>query len=56
MPALLKWVEYGSAGGCFALTTRMEGVSPSAEAGGKIAFEVDDMDTMVDTFRKRAFR
>ncbi len=48
-----KWVEYEPADGCFALTTMMEGVSPSACAGGKIAFEVDDVDDMVDTFRKK---
>ena len=41
-------------GSCFSNTTMMEGVSPSARAGGKIAFEVDDeMDGMVDTFRKK---
>ena len=48
-----KWVEYDLAGGCFALTTMMEGVLPSAHAGGKIAFEVVDVDAMVDTFRKK---
>ena len=48
-----QWVEYELADGCFALTTMMEGVSPSAGAGGKIAFEVDDVDGMVDTFRKK---
>ena len=53
MPALLKWVEYDPAGGCFALTTMREGVCPSARAGGKIAFEVDDVDGMVDTFRRK---
>lgn len=48
-----KWVEYEPGSGCFALTTMMEGVSPSARAGGKIAFEVDDVDGMVDTLRKK---
>lgn len=48
-----KWVEYEPASGCFALTTMMEGVSPSARAGGKIAFEVDDVDGMVEAFRKK---
>jgi predicted enzyme related to lactoylglutathione lyase len=48
-----KWVEYDLSGGCFALTTMMEGVSPSASAGGKIAFEVDDVDGMVETLRRK---
>ena len=48
-----KWVEYELSGGCFALTTMMEGVSPSASAGGKIAFEVDDVDGMVETLRRK---
>ena len=51
-----KWVEYDLSGGCFALTTMMDGVSPSASAGGKIAFEVDDVDGMIEKLRKKAFR
>lgn len=42
------WVEYDlPAGGCFALTTLAEGVKPSANAGGSVAFEVDNLDSMV---------
>ncbi|MHB8423359.1 MAG: VOC family protein [Leptospirales bacterium] len=48
-----KWVEYDLSGGCFALTTMMDGVSPACSAGGKIAFEVDDVDGMVETFRRK---
>ena len=48
-----KWVEYELADGCFALTTMMEGVSPSANAGGKIAFEVDNVGRMIETLRKK---
>jgi predicted enzyme related to lactoylglutathione lyase len=48
-----KWVEYALADSCFALTTMMEGLSPPARAGGKIAFEVDDVDELVETLRKK---
>ena len=48
-----KWVEYDLSGGCFAITTMMEGVSPSASAGGKIAFEVDDVDGIIETLRRK---
>ena len=51
-----KWVEYDLSGGCFAITTMMEGVSPSASAGGKIAFEVDDVDGMVETLRRKGIQ
>jgi predicted enzyme related to lactoylglutathione lyase len=51
-----KWVEYDLADGCFALTTMMEGVSPSTRAGGKIAFEVDEVDGMVGTLRKNGIQ
>jgi predicted enzyme related to lactoylglutathione lyase len=39
-----KWVEYHLLNGAFAITTMAEGVTPSAKAGGSIAFEVDDVD------------
>jgi predicted enzyme related to lactoylglutathione lyase len=35
------WVEYDP-GGCFAITT-MAPIKPSADSGGSIAFEVDDL-------------
>lgn len=42
------WVEYDlQGGGCFALTTLAEDVEPSANAGGRIAFEVENMDELV---------
>src|SRR5262245_28489494 len=34
-------------GGCFAITTLAEGVNPSHDAGGSIAFEVEDLDDLV---------
>lgn len=45
------WIEYDIGGGTFAITTLAEGVSPSAESGGGIGFEVDDVDAMVTTLR-----
>lgn len=42
------WVEYDlPEGGCFAITVLAEGVKPSANAGGSIAFEVNDLDALV---------
>jgi len=42
------WVEYDMpGGGCFALTTLAQGVKPSSNAGGTIAFEVEDLDKLV---------
>ena len=48
-----KWVEYDLSGACFALTTMMGGVTPSASAGGQIAFEVDNVGRMIETLRKK---
>lgn len=43
-----KWVEYDLAGGgCFALTNLAQGVQPSANSGGSVAFEVDDLDALM---------
>lgn len=43
-----SWVEYDlPGGGCFAITTLAEGVKPSENSGGSIAFEVEDLDTLV---------
>lgn len=42
-----EWVEYDLAGGCFALTTMASDVRPASDAGGSIAFEVDDVDATV---------
>ncbi|MEK7388325.1 MAG: VOC family protein [Elusimicrobiota bacterium] len=46
-----EWVEYHLDNGCFAITTMAEDVAPSADSGGSIAFEVDDVDAMVNTLR-----
>ena len=46
------WIEYDlPGGGCFALTTLAEGVKPSADAGGSVAFEVDDLDQLVSQLK-----
>lgn len=47
-----SWVEYDlPQGGCFAITTLAEGVQPSANSGGSIAFEVDDLDALVSKLK-----
>ena len=47
-----SWVEYDlPEGGCFAMTTLAEGVKPSSTAGGSIAFEVEDLDTLVSRLK-----
>jgi predicted enzyme related to lactoylglutathione lyase len=52
-----RWVEYDlPSGGCLALTTMAEGVSPSATAGGSIAFEVSDIDKMVKDLKQKNVR
>ncbi len=48
-----KWVEYHLNNGCFAITTLAEDVSPSANSGGSIAFEVDDVDVMIKKLRAK---
>ena len=45
------WFEYDLPGGCFEITTLADGVIPSANAGGSIAFEVEDVDEMVEKLR-----
>ncbi len=47
------WAEYDLPGGTFAITTFVEGVHPSAEAGGSIGFEVDDVDALIAKLRAR---
>ncbi len=50
------WYEYDLEGGCFAMTTNVEGVTPSAEAGGSLAFEVDDVDGCVERLRAKGIQ
>lgn len=51
------WVEYDlPAGGCFAITTFAEDVSPSSDSGGSIAFEVDDLDQLVSRLKSEGVK
>lgn len=46
------WIEYDlPGGGCFAITTLAEGVKPSSNSGGTVAFEVDDLDGLVSQLK-----
>ncbi|MCZ4721521.1 VOC family protein [Legionella pneumophila] len=46
------WVEYDlPGGGCFAITTLAQDVSPSANAGGSIAFEVENLEELVNKIK-----
>ncbi|MBX3710251.1 MAG: VOC family protein [Gammaproteobacteria bacterium] len=48
-----SWIEYDlPGGGCFAITTLAEGVQPSANSGGSIAFEVEDLDTLTKQLKE----
>ena len=51
-----EWVEYDLDGGTFALTNLSEGVAPSADAGGSIAFEVQNVDSAVQQLRAKGVR
>lgn len=49
-----EWVEYDLEGGCFAITTMVSGfIKPSSDAGGSIAFEVDDIDALTERLRSK---
>ena len=40
-----KWIEFDlPQGGCLALTTMVPDLVPSSQAGGSLAFEVDDIE------------
>ena len=45
-----RWIEYHLGNGCFAITTEGDGAAPSANSG-QIAFEVDDVDAVVNRLR-----
>ena len=48
-----KWVEYDlPEGGCFALTSMVQGVEPSSSAGGSIAFEVEDITKLMEKLKE----
>lgn len=51
-----EWVEYDPDGGTFALTDLKQGGAPNAETGGSIAFEVKNVDQMVEQLRAKGVR
>ena len=51
-----EWVEYDLDGGTFALTDLKQGGAPSAETGGSIAFEVQNVDQVVKQLRAKGVR
>lgn len=47
------WVEYDLPdGGCFTLTNLAKDVTPSSNSGGSVAFEVDDIEQLVEKLKK----
>lgn len=52
-----RWVEYDlDGGGCLAITTMAEGVSPSAKSGGSVAFEVENLDKLVSNLKEKGVK
>ncbi len=47
-----KWVEYDP-GGCFAITTMVPHIKSSADAGGSIAFEVDNLGELLAKLKSK---
>src|SRR5258708_31653619 len=52
----LQWIEYHLWDNCFAITTMMGDEVKPSEDGGKIALEVTDVDSFVETLRKKGTR
>jgi len=51
------WVEYDlPAGGCFVLTTLAKGVESSNVEGGRVAFEVDDIESLIKKLKANHVR
>lgn len=52
-----RWVEYDlPQGGCFAITSMANGVSPSTTAGGSIAFEVENLQQYVASLKEKGVK
>ena len=52
-----RWVEYDlPGGGCFAITTMAEGISPSSNSGGSIAFEVENLAKLVKDLKTKGVK
>lgn len=48
-----QWIEFEVGGGVLALSSMVPNVRPAADAGGSVAFEVDDVDALVAKLRER---
>jgi len=52
-----QWIEFDlPQGGCLALTTMVEDVMPSSEAGGSLAFEVDDIQGLIENLKSKGVK
>ena len=52
-----KWIEFDlPQGGCLALTTMVQDVMPSSEAGGSLAFEVEDIQKLSETLKSKGVK
>lgn len=48
------WVEYDlPGGGCFAITILAEGLKPSSNSGGSVAFEVDNIAELISDLKSK---
>lgn len=48
------WIEYDlPGGGCFCLTNLVPELKPSANSGGSIAFEVEDIEALVKRLKEK---
>jgi predicted enzyme related to lactoylglutathione lyase len=49
-----KWVEYDlPGGGCFAITDMVKEVRPASDSGGSIAFEVENLDSLIEDLKEK---
>ncbi len=49
-----KWIEFDlPGGGCLALTTMIPNLAPSGEAGGSLAFEVENIEELIGTLKSK---
>jgi predicted enzyme related to lactoylglutathione lyase len=52
-----KWIEFDlPEGGCLALTTMVQDLLPSSEAGGSLAFEVEDIEDLCETLKSNGVK
>ena len=52
-----KWLEFDlPQGGCLALTTMAQGVTPSDAAGGSLALEVEDICALCETLKAKGVK